>query len=124
MRVAQRSSLEKVIDVLVYLSVALGVGLLVQVYGLVPTGVFFSILGGWFAYLIAAIFVWRGYAKVYPVILVLAVLTLLVSLPQPAHFALVNSAQILAASTFVVGSAFQICLVVLIALFLFVRRKR
>ena len=124
MSAVQRSSLEKVINVLVYLSVALGVALLVQVYGLLPAGVFFSILGGWFAYLVAAILLWSGYTKVYPVILVLAVLTLLVSLPQPAHFALVNSAQILAASTFIVGSAFQICLIVLIALFLFVRRRR
>ncbi len=124
MRVGQRSNLEKVIDVLVYLSVALGIGLLVQVYGLLPASVFFSIVGGWFAYLIAAILLWRRHAKVYPVILVLAVLTLLVSLPQPAHFALVTNAHILAAFTFIVGSAVQICLIVLIPLFLFVRRKR
>lgn len=124
MSAVQRSSLEKVINVLVYLSVALGVGLLVQVYGVLPAGVFFSILGGWIAYLVAALLVWRKHTKVYPVILLLAVLTLAVSLPQPAHFALVNSAQILAASTFILGSAIQICLIVLIALFLFVRRKR
>lgn len=124
MSAVKRSTLEKVIDALVYLSVALGVGLLVQVYGLLPAGVFFTILGGWFAYLIAAILLWRGHTKVYPVILVLAVLTLLVSLPQPAHFALVSSTQILAASTFIVGSAFQICLIVLILFLLILRRKR
>lgn len=123
MRVAQRSNLKTVIDLLVYLSVALGVGLLIQVNGLLPSRVFFSILGGWSAYLIAAIFVWRGYAKAYPVVLVLAVLTLAVSLPQPAHYAFVTNTQILAASTFIVGSALQICLIVLIPLFL-MRRKR
>lgn len=121
---AERSSLEKVIDILVYLSVALGAGLLIQVYGQLPAGVFFSILGGWSAYLIAAILVWRRYNRVYPVILVLAVLTLLVSLPQPAHYALVTGAEILAASTFIIGSALQLCLIVLIPLFLIRRRKR
>ncbi len=123
MNAPRRSKLEKVIDILVYLSIALGAGLLVQVYGLLPAGVFFSILGGWFAYLIAAILLWRRYTKVYPVIIVLAVLTLLVSLPQPAHYALVNNAQILAASTFIVRSAFQVCLIVLILLFLILKRR-
>ena len=124
MSFVQRSSLERVIDSLVYLSVALGAALLIQVYGLLPAGVFFSILGGWLAYLIAAVLVWRRYTRVYPAILVLAVLTLLVSLPQPAHYALVTSAEILAASTFIIGSAFQLCLIVLILLFLIRRRRR
>lgn len=124
MNPAERSGLEKAIAVLVYLSVALGVALLVQVYGLLPSIVFFSILGGWVAYLIAAILVWRRYERVYPVILVLAVLTLLVSLPQPAHYTLISSAEILAASTFIAGSALQICLIVLILLFLVLKRRR
>jgi hypothetical protein len=112
-----------VIDALVYLSVLLGVGLLIQINGVLPSEVFFSILGGWSVYLVAAIFVSRGYTKVYPLVLVLAVLTLAVSLPQPAHYAFVTNTQILAASTFIVGSALQICLIVLIPLFLMRRRR-
>lgn len=121
--VAQRSNLKVVIDALVYLSVVLGVGLLIQVNGVLPQEVFFSIFGGWSAYLIAAIFVSRGYTKAYPAVLVLAVMTLAVSLTQPAHYAFVTNAQIFAASTFIIGSALQICLIVLIPLFLMRRRR-
>jgi hypothetical protein len=111
------SRLTSAIDALVYLSVALGAALLVQAFGLLPRAVAYSILGGWLVYIVAALLVFRKVRLAYPLVLVLAVLTLVVSLPQPAHFSLLNPSQALAAATFLLGSAAQIGLIVLLPLY-------
>jgi len=110
------------VDLLIYLSVALGVALLPQLYGLVPSWLFFSVLVGWLAYLIVAVLVVKRRSIAYPLAFVLALLTLTVSLPQPAHFSYVEAGLSLASATFLLGSALQVALVVLIPLYLY-RRK-
>ena len=107
-----------------YFSVVLGVVLLVQIYGLLPSSVFYSILGGWLAYLVTAVVIAKGRRIGYPVVVVLAVLTLAVSLPQPAHYSFVSNREILAAVTFITGSAVQVLLSVLVPFFLISERKR
>ena len=115
-------SLRRIVDLLVYLSVALGVVLLPQLYGLVPSWLFLSILVGWVAYLIVAVLVVKGWPIAYPLAFVLALLTLAVSLPQPEHYSFVEAGPSLASGTFLFGSALQFALIILIPLYLY-RRK-
>ena len=68
------------IDALVYLSVLLGAALLAQAFTLLPPLVAYAILGGWAAYVVAAILVLKKVGLAYPLVLILAVLTLLVTL--------------------------------------------
>ena len=115
-------SLRGVVDLLIYVSVALGVVLLPQLYGLVPVWLFSSVLVGWLAYVVVAVLAAKGRSIAYPLALVLAVLTLAVSLPQPEHYSFVEAGFSLASSTFIVGSAVQVALLILTPIYLF-RRK-
>ena len=118
-----RSVLRKVIDAMVYFSVILGAVLLAQAFNLLPPPVAYSIIVGWLAYIVAALLVFRRVRVAYPLVMVLAVLTLVVSLPQPEHYSLVNPEQAVAGATFLVGSATQVCLIVLIPLYFLRERK-
>jgi hypothetical protein len=117
-------SLRGVVDLLIYASAALGVVLLPQLYGLVPMWLFSSVLVGWLAYVVVAVLAARGRAIAYPLALVLAILTLAVSLPQPEHYSFVEAGFSLASSTFIVGSAVQIVLLILTSIYLFRRKSR
>jgi hypothetical protein len=110
------------VNLLVYLSVALGVALLPQLYGLVPSWLFLSVLVGWLAYLVVAVMVAKGRLIGYPLAFVLAILTLTVSLPQPEHYSYVEAGPSLASGTFLIGSALQVALIILIPIYLY-RRK-
>jgi hypothetical protein len=114
--------LRSTVNVLIYLSVALGVVLLPQLYGLVPSWLFFSVLVGWLAYLIVAVLVVKSRSFAYPLAFVLALLTLAVSLPQPQHYSYVEAGPSLASATFLVGSVLQIALIIMIPLYLYRRR--
>ena len=111
-------------NLLIYLSVALGVVLIPQLYGLVPIWLFYSVLGGWLAYVVVAILAAKGRTIAYPLAIVLAVLTLAVSLPQPEHYAFVEAGFSLASGTFIIGSAVQIALLTLNTLYIFRRRSK
>jgi hypothetical protein len=116
-------SLRNIVDLLIYLSVALGVVLLPQLYGLVPIWLFYSVLGGWLTYVVVAVLAAKGRSIAYPLVIVLAILTLVVSLPQPEHYAFVEAGFSLASSTFIIGSAVQVAVLILATLYLFRRRS-
>ena len=112
-------SLRRTIDLLIYLTVAVGIVLLPQLFLLVPTWLFFSVLVGWLAYLAVAVLAAAKRRIAYPLAFVLSILTLGVSLPQPAHYSYVEAGLSLASSTFIVGSALQVVLLVLIPIYLY-----
>ena len=116
--------LKSTINVLIYLSVIFGLILLVQLYNLVPNWLFYSVLTGWVVYFVVAIFAATGHKQAYPLALVLAILTLLVSLPQPEHYAYVEAGLSLATITFLAGSTLQIALIILDAIYLTRYRSR
>jgi len=116
------AGLRRAVNLLVYLSVALGVVLLPQLYGLVPSWLFLSVLVGWLAYLVDAVLVAKGRSIGYPLAFVLALLTLAVSLPQPEHYSFVEAGPSFASGTFLFGSAVQLALIILIPIYLY-RRK-
>ena len=112
-------------DWFIYASVILGVALLAQLYALtVPSLLFYSILAGWTLYLAVAIGVATGQDKPYPPALVLSIVTLAVSLPQPEHYALGNSGLTLASLTFIAGSLLQIGVIIFVASFLVLKRRQ
>jgi hypothetical protein len=115
--------LKRAVNLLICLSVALGLALLPQIYNLVPAWLFYSVLAGWFAYLLVAIAVARGHEIAYPLAFMLSPLTLAVSLPQPEHYSLASEGMWLATLTFTLGSVLQIALLILIPIY-FVKKRR
>lgn len=113
--------LKRAIDTLVYASVLLGLILLVAASGLVPSWLLYSLAGGEVAYAAAALAVARGYRPAYYAVIVLAVLVLLVSLPRPEHYAFATNGQLGDFAIFAAGSVFQVCLLVMVPIYM--RRK-
>jgi hypothetical protein len=112
-------------DWLIYGSVILGVALLVPLYALmVPSWLFYSILAGWLLYLLVAIGVAIGRDRGYPLALVLSIVTLAVSLPQPEHYSLADAGLTLASVTFIAGSILQVGVIVLVTSFLVLKRRQ
>jgi hypothetical protein len=71
-------TLKTLTHLFIYGSTFFGALLLVQLYPISPSWLFYSVLTGWIAYLVTAVFVARGLRIAYPVSLLLAILTLAV----------------------------------------------
>jgi len=117
---AKLKSARTIANWLVYISIILGVALVVQLYSLVPSWLFYSVLAGWIAYLVVGIAVALRKDVAYPMSLVLAVLTLAVSLPQPEHYMFGLS---VASLTFITGSVLQVGVIVSVTRYLLLKRK-
>ena len=111
-------------DLLIYSSIILGVALLLQLYSLAPLWLFYSVLAGWIAYLIVAVAVAKGLKIAYPLSLVLAILTLAISLPRPEHSSLVQAGLTPASLTFIAGSVLQIAVILTVSSHLVLTRQR
>ena len=109
------SLLQRAINLFINVSVFFGVLLLLQLWSLVPRWLFYSVLIGWVAYFLTAVAIAFNHQRAYAVAFVLAILTLLVSLPQPAHYEFVRAGVNLAAMTFILGAILQVCIIVMIA---------
>ena len=107
--------LRRLTDLLIYVSVVFGVVLLLQLWFLVPRWLFYSVLVGWVAYFFTAVAIVRHHEGAYKVALVLAILTLVVALPQPEHYKFVSEGFSLASITLIVGSVLQLCIIMLLA---------
>jgi hypothetical protein len=106
---------------LIYASIVLGVALIFQLYSLgVPSWLFYSVLAGWTAYLIVGIAVTLGVGVAYPLAILLSILTLAVSLPQPEHYSFGLS---IASLTFIAGSILQVGVIVSVTRYLLLRRR-
>ena len=116
--------LKSVINALIYLSIIFGVILLVQLYGLVPRWLLYSVLCGLGVYVVVAMLAATGRNQAYPAAMVLAILTLIVSLPQPEHYAYVQAGLSLATTTFLAGSVLQILLIILDGLYLIKQKSK
>ena len=108
---------------LIYASILLGATLLVELYAVVPVWLFYSVLAGWVAYLITAVAIAKDLKIAYPFSLVLAVLTLAVSLPQPEHHSLVEAGPSPASVTFIVGSVLQLAVILTVSSYLALTRR-
>ena len=109
-------------DSLIYASIFLGAALLIQLFAIIPVWLFYSVLAGWIAYLIVALAVAKGLKMAYPLSLVLAILTLAVSLPRPEHYSLVQAGLSPASLTFIAGSVLQAAVILAVSSYLFMTR--
>ncbi|OLB72711.1 hypothetical protein AUI06_00500 [archaeon 13_2_20CM_2_52_21] len=109
-------------DLLIYASIFLGAALLIQLFAIVPVWLFSSVLAGWIAYLIVAMAIAKGLKVAYPLSVVLAILTLAVSLPRPEHYSIVQAGLSSASLTFIVGSALQVAVILTVSSYLFMTR--
>jgi len=109
-------------DSLIYASIFLGAALLIQLFAIIPVWLFYSVLAGWIAYLIVALAVAKGLKMAYPLSLVLAILTLAVSLPRPEHYSLVQAGLSPASLTFIAGSVLQVAVILAVSSYLFMTR--
>ena len=108
---------------LIYASILLGATLLVELYAVVPVWLFYSVLAGWVAYLITAVAIAKDLKIAYPLSLILAILTLFVSLPQPEHHSLVEAGPSPASVTFIVGSVLQVAVILTVSSYLVLTRR-
>ncbi len=108
---------------MVYSSIVIGLALLIQLYYLVPAWLFYIVLAGWIVYFIVAIEVARGLELAYPSALVMSILTLMVSLPQPEHYSLLAQGLTLASLTLVIGSAVQGVTIIFVGYYLVLRGR-
>jgi len=111
-------STEMLIQALVFFSTVLGVIFLAQVYGLLPIPIFTFVALGWALFLLDSILTVLRPKLSYYLAFVLALLALVSSLPRSAHYALVTGGSLLAAVTFVLGTAAQVLLVLLVPIHL------
>jgi hypothetical protein len=116
-------TLKTLTHLFIYGSTFLGALLLVQLFPVSPSWLFYSVLTGWIAYLVTAVFVARGLRIAYPVSLLLAILTLAASLPQPEHSSLVRAGFSIASLTFIAGSALQVAVILSVSAYLFMTRR-
>ena len=120
------ATLEKAIAWLVYASVVLGVLFLYVLYGTpgVPSFLFPSILAGEVIWLVCAVAISRKLKWAPYLAVVLAVITLAVSLPQPTHYSFAESGQVVAFMIFTGGAVLQFALIAAVALFVVRTRRR
>jgi hypothetical protein len=115
--------LGRTIQTLVIFSTVLGVLFLLQAYRLVPTSVFEFVTAGWILFVVDSCLTFLRPRLSYYLAFVLAVLALSSSLPETAHYAFIATGDLLPAATFVLGSAAQVLLVVLVPYFYLKQRK-
>jgi hypothetical protein len=91
---------------------------------MVPSWLFYSILAGWLLYLLVAIGVATGRDKAYLSALVLSIVTLAVSLPQPEHYSQADAGPTLASLIFIAGSLLQVGVIILVTSFLILEKRQ
>jgi len=120
------ADLEKAIAWLVYSSVVLGLLFLYVLYGTpgIPSFLFPSILVGELIWIVCAVAVSRRLRWAPYLAVVLAVITLGVSLPQPTHYDFAQSGQVVAFLIFTGGAILQFALIAAVILFVYRSRRR
>jgi hypothetical protein len=120
------ATLEKAIAWLVYSSVVLGILFLYVLYGTpgIPAFLFPSILAGEVIWTLCAVAISRRLKWAPYLAVVLAVITLAISLSQPTHYAFAETGQLVAFLIFAGGSILQVALIAAVSLFVVRTRRR
>jgi hypothetical protein len=116
--------LKRAVDGLIFTTVGLGFVLLYVASGIVPGWLLASLFAGEFAYAGAALAVAKKYRWSYYLVMALAVLVLTASLPQPEHYAFAATGQYVPFAIFALGAVLQVCLLVLLPVYLWRTRAR
>jgi hypothetical protein len=117
-------SVSRIIQGLIIFSVLLGVAFLWQAYPLLPSDVFWILAFGWFLFVVDSALTFVRPLASYVLGLVLALIALSQTLAQPEHYALVESGNLPATLTLVLGSAAQALIIVFVGYYLIAHRKK
>jgi len=117
------TALPRVIQGLIVFSTVLGAVFLWQAYPVLPTDAFGFVAFGWVLFVIDCILTFVRPLASYYLGVVLAVVALGSTLSEPAHFTLVESGNLLASATIVLGSAAEILLAATGVYYLLTRRR-
>jgi len=121
----RRSSAERAIQSLVLFSTLLGAIFLVQVYGVLPPLAIDLVATGWVLFVVDSVLTFVAPNASYVLAFALAILALASSLPQSSHYSFLVNGDLIPAATFVIGTAAQILLiVVLLYHFIMVGKRR
>lgn len=104
----------RLIQVDVVFSAVLGVIFLVQVYGVLPSQFFDFVFVGWVLFVLDSVLTFTNPRVSYAMAFALALLALVSSLPQSAHYAFIENGVLLPAATFVLGTLAQVLLLILV----------
>jgi hypothetical protein len=115
--------IRKVLDGLIYASVALGALLLAQLYFMAPRWLMLFVGLGWVLYLVAAVLALMGKELAYPLSMVLSALSLALSLRNPVHWSFLAYGAALPAFTFLAGNGVQLALLLLAPIYLLSRKR-
>lgn len=119
----QRGRIGRAIQGLILFSAILGALFLWEASGLLPASVFDIIAVGWALFVVDGVLSFVRPAASYYLGLVLAVLALSASLPQPTHYTFFAAGEILAGATFTAGTAAQFALIALVAYYAVAGRR-
>jgi hypothetical protein len=120
------ATLEKTVAWLVYSSVVLGLLFLYVLYGTpgIPAFLFPSILGGEVVWLVCAVAISRRVRSAPYLAVVLALITLTISVSQPTHYTFAETGQIVAFLIFAGGSVLQVALIAAVSLLVYRSRRK
>jgi hypothetical protein len=118
------SSLTRAIQGVILFCTLFGIAFLYEVHTVLPTFVFDLVTFGWAMFVVDSALTFVRPRVSYFFGLVLAVLALLATLSQPAHYQLIASGDIPATATIVVGSISEVTLIVLVAYFALTQRGK
>ena len=116
-------SLPRAIQGVIIFTTVFGVVFLWEVYPLLPAFVFDFVAIGWVCFVVDSFLTFFRPRASYALGLVLAVLAMAVSLPQPEHYALIEGGDVAAAATLFIGTGAEVLIIILVAYYFIASRK-
>ncbi len=116
--------IESSFNTVIYASTFLGLLFVIIANGIVPSWLYYSIVLGFFLYLLASILTFFRKSLAYLISLVLATTVLATSLPQGVHYQFISRGEYLFAVVFLLGDALQFLAVGLFIVWAWMRRRR
>lgn len=116
--------IESTFNAVIYASTFLGLIFVIIANGIVPSWLYYSIVLGFFLYLLASILTFFRKSFAYLISLVLAVAVLATSIPQNVHYQFILRGEYLFAFVFLFGDALQFMAVGLFIVWAWMRRRR
>ena len=112
------------IQALIVFSVLIGASFLYEAQGLLPADVYTFVTVGWVLFVVDAVLTFVRPRLSYFLAFVLAILALASSLPENAHYAFIEQGDLVPALIFILGSAAQVLLIVMVPYHFLSARRR
>lgn len=117
------SAVPRAIQALILFSTVFGVFFLWEVHPVLPSAVFDFVAFGWSLFVVDSALTFIRPKASYYLGMVLAILAFAATVSQPQHYSLVESGDVLATVTILVGSAAELLLIALVAYYAVTGRR-